>query len=113
VNVHVPPGKVLRYGYVEHGRIGFNQYGGIYLPAVQRHLDALVNIGGGAQPSECPYGRWDGERFVILDGRHRYTAAVIAGFRHLLVRWLEEDPTAGESNNHGGNPPPVELRVVA
>jgi hypothetical protein len=86
----VPAGHVLRYGYAEHGSIAFEQYGGIYWPAVEQWLGHYVDGGGGAQPAHAPMGYWrSDERFVILDGRHRYVAAVIAGFQHILVCWLE------------------------
>jgi hypothetical protein len=37
----------------------------------------------------CPVGYWQEDRFWVTHGRHRFLAAVIAGFEHILVRWLE------------------------
>lgn len=38
-----------------------------------------------------PNGRWDGERFVIHDGRHEYLASVMLGYTHILVAWIEKN----------------------
>jgi hypothetical protein len=43
-----------------------------------------------AQPWPPPVGRWEGERFVIHDGRHTYVAALMLGFESIFVAWLEE-----------------------
>lgn len=42
---------------------------------------------GDHQAWPCPNGEWDGETFVIHDGRHAYIAALMLGFSHLLVAW--------------------------
>lgn len=41
-----------------------------------------------------PVGHWEedpegGKRFVILDGRHAYIAALMLGDREILVAWVE------------------------
>jgi hypothetical protein len=87
----MPPGKMFKYGYIHHGLIRFQDYGGLYLPAVQKYLETIVDLGGGFQLAECPVGRWEEGSFVIMDGRHKYCALVIAGFEYLLVRWVEDD----------------------
>lgn len=87
----VPKGQVLRYGYARHGRIRFANYGGQQWDAVLRHAGTIADLGQGAQPADCPTGRWDGDTFVIEDGRHRYLALVGLGFRDILVRWLEPE----------------------
>jgi hypothetical protein len=88
--ITVPPGKVMRYGYAPHGRIRFESYGGQQWDAVMRHANAIADLGGGMQPADCPTGWWEGDMFVISDGRHRYLALVGLGYRSLLVRWLED-----------------------
>jgi len=93
----VPKGHVLQYGYAKHGKIRFQQYGGQQWEAVRKHAAFLSDYGdNGSQPADCPFGYWDGDIFVIQDGRHRYLALVGCGFRDLLVRWLtplEKDDT--------------------
>ena len=44
---------------------------------------------GDHQAFPCPNGRWDGERFAILDGRHAFISALMLGMTHLLVAWTE------------------------
>lgn len=45
---------------------------------------------GDHQAFPCPNGRWDGERFIIHDGRHCYISALMLGMTHLLVAWVEQ-----------------------
>ena len=45
---------------------------------------------GARQAFPPPFGYWGGEWFVILDGRHAYVSAVMHGFDHLLVAWLDD-----------------------
>lgn len=99
----VPAGKVLRYGYARHGRIRFAQYGGNRWDAVDEHARRIADLGNGAQPADCPFGRWDGDTFVIEDGRHRYLALVGLGYADLLVCWLEdhEPPMRMEAGEYG------------
>jgi hypothetical protein len=37
----------------------------------------------------CPNGHWEGDEFVIHDGRHEYVASVMLGREEILVAWLE------------------------
>lgn len=90
----VPAAHVLRYGYAPHGRIRFAEYGGQQWDAVVRHANQIADLGNSAQPADCPFGYWDGDTFVIQDGRHRYLALVGLGFQQILVRWLEPLDTA-------------------
>lgn len=90
----VPPGHVARYGYVPAERVVFATYAGLHLPAIQRYVDQIVaGAAAGAQPMNCPTGVWEGTQFRVTHGRHRFTAAVIAGFgKGVLVRWIEPIP---------------------
>jgi hypothetical protein len=47
---------------------------------------------GSQQRWPCPVGHWEGERFVITDGRHQYVAALMLGLEFLLVAWTEARP---------------------
>ena len=87
----VPAGYVMTYGYAEHGKIRFQNYGGQQWDAVLKHANRIADLGDGAQAADCPFGFWDGDTFVIQDGRHRYLALVGLGFHSLLVRWLDPD----------------------
>lgn len=41
------------------------------------------------EPFPCPTGHWEGDKFVIVDGRHQWVASVMLGKTHILVSWLE------------------------
>lgn len=88
----VPAGHVMRYAYVPHWMVEFDQYGGQQWDAVLEHARAIADLGNGDQPADCPVGRWnDDGRFVIQDGRHRFLALLGLGFKIVLVRWIERE----------------------
>jgi len=47
-------------------------------------------------------GEWRGDRFVIIDGRHEYLAALMIGRAELFVCWVEErlppSPPSGDAD---------------
>lgn len=85
----VPGNSILKYGYAKHGKIRFSHYGGVYLPAIQDYITKFRDWAGD-QPMECSSGYWDGDTFVIENGRHRYIALLILGHQEFLVRWYEQ-----------------------
>ena len=84
----VPAGRVVRSGYAPihcvrlacHDRMSVGDVDTAY----RRQLCL-----GSSQAWPPPIGHWDGEWFVILDGRHAYVAALMHGFEYLLVAWEE------------------------
>lgn len=87
-SISVAPGQRVITGYVPIEQITMAcrarmAVGDIDI-AYRRHL-AL----GDHQAFPYPNGRWDGERFIIADGRHAYVAALMLGMTHLLVAWTE------------------------
>lgn len=102
----VPPGTTIRTGYVaiEDVRLACRDRMSVgdVSAAYQRLLQNAPS-----QPFPCPNGYWDGGRFVIQDGRHAYVAALMLGWSHLLVTWLElgdvdqlETPNTGKEDEH-------------
>lgn len=85
----VPHGKVVRTGYVDvfkvrlacRDRISVGDFGHAY----QKRLQC-----GDKQPFPCPNGEWDGDTFVIHDGRHEWLATVALGHTHILVAWISD-----------------------
>jgi hypothetical protein len=55
---------------------------------VDRAFQKLLQAGA-ESPFPCPNGTWDGDEFVIADGRHEYIAALMLGKTHILVAWLD------------------------
>jgi len=53
--------------------------------AYQRQLQL-----GSSQMWPPPVGHWEGDVFVIQDGRHQWVAAVALGMEFLFVAWIEE-----------------------
>lgn len=86
-SIAVPPAHVIRTGYVDvfkvrlgcRDRMAMGDINGAY----QRRLQL-----GERQPWPCPRGHWDGEVFVIHDGRHEWLATVALGHSHILVAWI-------------------------
>ena len=86
----VPPGHVVRTGYVPteavvcHARTGHQ-----LLPAeVERAYRRQLELGD-QQTWPPPTGYWRRDhRFVLTDGRNRFVAALMLGVEHLLVAWL-------------------------
>lgn len=84
----VPPGHVVRTGYVDvfkvrhacRARMAVGDVGGAYQKRIQS---------GEASPFPCPNGHWDGDVFVIEDGRHEHVAAMMIGIGFMLVAWIE------------------------
>ena len=57
--------------------------------AVEKSFRKLLNIGDCA-PWPPVVGHWDGERFIVCDGRHEYLASLMSGRTRLFVCWLED-----------------------
>jgi hypothetical protein len=84
----VQPHQVVRTAWVDIDlcKLGFR------LPmspeAVEKKFRKLLNIGNCA-PWPPIVGHWEGERFLVDDGRHDYLAALMMGRDKLFVCWLE------------------------
>ena len=55
--------------------------------AVEKKFRRLLNLGDCA-PWPPVVGHWEGERFLVDDGRHDYLAALMLGREKLFVCWL-------------------------
>jgi hypothetical protein len=91
----VPPGHVVRTGYVAIERIVLGCRDRMAVGDVEAAYRKRLQLGD-HQPWPCPRGVWreDG-RFEIHDGRHEVVAALMLGCEHVLVAW-EECPVARE-----------------
>ena len=86
----VPPGHVVRTGYVAiHDIVCHSAGGRQLLPAeVERAYRKQLEFGT-EQGWPPPTGYWRVDRrFVLTDGRNRFIAALMLGVEHLLVAWL-------------------------
>lgn len=84
----VAAGQVVRTGYVDVFKCRLANRARMSVGDVGTAVQKLLQLGdGSAWP--CPNGHWEGETFVIHDGRHEWVAAVMLGRTHLFVAWLE------------------------
>lgn len=71
--------------------------------AVEKKFRRLLNLGDCA-PWPPVVGHWDGERFLVDDGRHDYLAALMLGREKLFVCWLHDWSVAAELPKSEGPP---------
>ncbi len=57
--------------------------------AVEKKFRRLLNLGECA-PWPPIVGHWEGERFVVDDGRHDFLAALMLGRERVFVCWLQD-----------------------
>ncbi len=89
-SLRVPPGMLVKTGYVDVFRIRFPCRERMAVGDIDRAYQKRLQLG------ECsswppPVGRWEGKEFAVFDGRHEVLAAIALGLEHILVAWLEED----------------------
>lgn len=90
-SLRIPAGKVLRSAYVcvwkcrlaNRAPMGVGDVGAAHQKLLQLGADSL---------HPCPNGHWEGDEFVIHDGRHEYLASLMLGRTDILVAWVEDDP---------------------
>lgn len=87
----VGPGQVVRTGYADVRHCEMACRDRMAVGDVDRAYQKLLQCGSNS-PWPCPRGHWAGERFVIVDGRHEYVAALMLGRTHVLVAWIEDQP---------------------
>lgn len=86
----VPPGHIVRTGYVPIEQVTMACRDRMTPGDVKGAYDRLLQLGGN-QPHPSPRGHWEAGRFVVVDGRHQFVASLMLGFTHLLVAWVERD----------------------
>lgn len=84
----VPAGAVVRTGYVAIEDVRLACRDRMAVGDVEAAYRKRLQLGD-RQPWPPPRGHWQGDRFVILDGRHEYVSALMLGFSHILVAWIE------------------------
>jgi hypothetical protein len=92
-SITVPPGALIRTGYVHVDQIKLACRARMAVGDVDRAYQRRLQLGAN-QPWPCPRGHWDGDRFVVVDGRHDVISALMLGLDYVLVAWLEDRPNA-------------------
>lgn len=84
----VPPGQHVVTGYVPIHKVRLACRDRMAIGDVRTAYERRIQLGD-HQPWPCPRGQWDGDAFVVIDGRHDYVAALMLGLEHILVAWPE------------------------
>lgn len=84
----VPAGHIVRTCYVSVWKCRLACRDRMAVGDVAAAYQRRIQLGG-ASEWPCPRGEWDGESFVIVDGRHSFVAALMLGNETILVAWLE------------------------
>ncbi len=117
--LHVPPGWVEVSDYVPAHRIRIANDGRAAVADIERTYNDIVGENEwrpGHQLSPSPKGYWETDpvdgaaTFVLMDGRHRFLAALAFGYRDILVRWnAPAEDRAEESTLRRRRPAPPTL----
>lgn len=87
-SLRVPAGSVIVSGYVDVWKCRLANRERMAPEAVAAAWQKLLQLGADSL-HPCPNGHWDGDEFVIHDGRHEYVAAVMLGREQILVAWVD------------------------
>jgi len=96
----VPPAHLVRTSYVAIEQVTMACRERMTPGDVKGAYEKLLQLNG-AQPWPSPRGHWNGERFVIVDGRHQYIASLMLGLTHVLVAWVEDPRVVQPANCNG------------
>jgi len=84
----VPPGQRVVTGYAHIDQVKFACRARMAIGDVDRAYQQRLQLGD-HQPWPCPRGYWEGDRYVVVDGRHSVAAALLLGQEYILVAWPE------------------------
>ena len=88
-SLSIAPGQIVQTGYVETHRVRLGCRDRMAVGDVEAAYRRQLALGD-HQAWPCPVGEWEGETFVIHDGRHAFLSALMLGFTHLLVAWVSD-----------------------
>jgi hypothetical protein len=89
-SIKVPPGFTVMCARVPIDQIKLANRTRMDFAAIERKGNKLLQQGD-CDSFPPPNGQWEGDRFVIYDGRHEFLAAYALGRETLLVAWLQEE----------------------
>lgn len=92
-SIKVPPGSLVRTGYVDVFSIRLACRERMAVGDVSAAYQKVLQLGTYEQ-FPCPNGYWKDGVFWLMDGRHQWVASVMLGKTHILVSWV----TPAENN---------------
>jgi hypothetical protein len=87
----VPPGHIAKTMIIPVETAMLASKDRIAVGDVDRAYQKRLQIGSN-HPWPCPIGYWQGNRFLIVDGRHEWIATIMLGHETILVAWIESMP---------------------
>jgi hypothetical protein len=88
-SLFVQPEQSIKTEWIDIDRCLLGNRTRMDFAAIERSGRRYLQSGDG-QIWPPPNGHWQGERFVICDGRHEYLALMALGKTKILVAWIEE-----------------------
>lgn len=85
----VQPNQTVRTAWIDIDKCKLGSRTMINPEAVEKKFRRLLNMGDAAAWPPI-VGHWEGDRFVVDDGRHEYLASLMIGREKLFVCWLED-----------------------
>lgn len=88
--MRVAPGEIVKTQWVSIDRCKLGCRERMDFAAIERAGRKYLQVSY-AQFWPPIVGEWDGERFVVLDGRHEFVALLAMGRTEVFVAWKERD----------------------
>ena len=85
--LRVPAGATVATGYVAIENIILACRERMAVGDVNQAYQKALQLGSD-QSFPPPNGRWEGDRFIVHDGRHEVVARLMLGCTHVFVAWL-------------------------
>lgn len=92
----VAPGQIIETGYVPVENVVLACRERMAVGDVNTAYQKRLQLGD-HQSWPPPRGHWRGDRFVVVDGRHEFVAALMLGQSHLFVAWPKAHPISAET----------------
>lgn len=84
----IPQGCYVKTEYVHVKEIQMGIYNRMSMEAVEKAYRKHLQLGSSSS-FPPPMGKWEGDKFIVIDGRHEVLGAQIAGKSVILVAWIE------------------------
>ncbi|TPN16226.1 hypothetical protein FJ973_05915 [Mesorhizobium sp. B2-1-3] len=85
----IPPGSIVETGYVAVEDVVMACRDRMAVGDVDAAYRKKLQLGF-SQSWPPPRGYWQDNRFIVVDGRHEYVAALMLGHSHLFVAWVRQ-----------------------